>query len=130
MSFRILLDEIRSNLLQITKKLQIPDIPFTLEPAKSGFGDVTCNVAFLASKHLKKSPFDIAKLISDEYQKNLGDLVSKVEPHQSGYLNFYANNAPLNRLIINAAKNVTYGEVDIGKKSKIIVEHTTVNPNK
>lgn len=130
MSFRILLDEIRSNLLQIIQRLQIPEIPFTLEPAKSGFGDATCNIAFLASKHLKKSPYDIARLISDEYQKNLGALVSKVEPHPSGYLNFYANNAPLNRLIITAAQDASYGEIDIGKKSKVIVEHTSVNPNK
>ncbi len=130
MSFRILLDEIRVNLAQVTKRLQIPDVPFTLEPAKSGFGDVTCNIAFLASKHLKKSPYNISKLISDEYQKNLGELVSKVEPHQSGYLNFHANNAPLNRLIITAAQNKDYGTIDIGKKSKVIVEHTSVNPNK
>jgi arginyl-tRNA synthetase len=101
-----------------------------LEPAKPGFGDATCNIAFLVSKHLKKSPYDIAKLISDEYQKNLGSLVSKVEPHQSGYLNFHANNAPLNRLVITAAQDKNYGEIDIGKKSKVIVEHTSVNPNK
>jgi len=130
MSFRILLDDIRSNLLQITKRLQIPETSFTLEPAKSGFGDVTCNIAFLASKHLKKKPHDIAKMISDEYQKNMGVLVSKVEPHPSGYLNFYADNAQLNRLVITAAKDANYGAVDIGKKSKVIVEHTSVNPNK
>ncbi|TBR11948.1 MAG: arginine--tRNA ligase [Candidatus Nitrosotenuis sp.] len=130
MSFRVLLDEIRTNLLQVTTRLQIPEVSFTLEPAKSEFGDVTCNIAFLTSKHLKKRPYDIAKLISDEYQKNLGTLVSKVEPHQSGYLNFYANNAQLNRLVINAAKDAIYGMVDIGKKSRVIVEHTSVNPNK
>ncbi|TBR26011.1 MAG: arginine--tRNA ligase [Candidatus Nitrosotenuis sp.] len=130
MSFRVLLDEIRSNLLQVTTKLQIPEVFFTLEPAKSEFGDVTCNVAFLASKHLKKKPYDIAKMISDEYQKTTSPLVSKVEPHQSGYLNFYANNAQLNRLVISATQDPNYGMVDIGKKSKVIVEHTSVNPNK
>ena len=129
MSFRILLDEIKSNLLQTIKRLEIPEVPFVLEPAKSGFGDVTCNIAFLASKHLKKKPYDIAKLISDEYQ-NSGTLVSKVEPHQSGYLNFYANYAPLNRLIITATLDKNYGTVDIGKNSQVIVEHTSVNPNK
>ena len=130
MSFRIMLDEIKSNLLQITKKLQIPDVPFALEPAKPGFGDVSCNVAFLTSKHLKKKPYDIAKLISDEYEKNIGSLVSKVEPHPSGYLNFYANNTSLSRLVITAARDEHYGDVDIGKRSKVIVEHTSVNPNK
>ena len=130
MSFRALLDEIRTNLLQVTTRLQIPEVPFTLEPAKSEFGDVTCNIAFLTSKHLKKKPYDIAKMISDEYQKSPGALVSKVEPHQSGYLNSYANNAQLNRLVINAVQDASYGTVDIGKKSKIIVEHTSVNPNK
>ena len=60
----------------------------------------------------------------------MGALVSKVEPHQSGYLNFYANNASLNRLVITATQDANYGTVDIGKKSKVIVEHTSVNPNK
>jgi arginyl-tRNA synthetase len=130
MSFKILLDEINTNLAAITNELGIPDTAFVLEPAKEGFGDVTCNIAFLAAKQLKKKPYDIAQTISKKYEKFLGQLVAKAEAHQSGYLNFYVNNEQFCRIIIPATQEDDYGTVNIGKKSHLIVEHTSVNPNK
>jgi arginyl-tRNA synthetase len=130
MSFRMLLEEIQKNLGTILKEEKMPDSGFTLEPAKEGFGDVTCNVAFIAAKTLKKKPNEIARLIADKYSKFLGALIEKVEAHQSGYLNFYANTPYLCKLIITESQKDDYGTIDIGKKSKIVVEHTSVNPNK
>jgi arginyl-tRNA synthetase len=129
MSFRVLLEEINENLSKIITDLGIKT-DFVLEPAKEGFGDVTCNVAFLAAKQLKKKPFDIAKSISENYSKFLDNLVSKVEAHQSGYLNFYANNSKLCEIIVSATQKDDFGNVDIGKNSRLVVEHTSVNPNK
>lgn len=130
MSFRILLDEINKNLSIILKDEKMEESGFVLEPAKEGFGDVTCNVAFIAAKALKKKPYDIAKLIAEKYQRFLGGMVSKVDAHQSGYLNFYANMEKLCRTIITASQKDDYGAIDVGKKSKVVVEHTSVNPNK
>ncbi len=130
MSFRILLEEIRANLATILDEERIQKSGFVLEPAKEGFGDVTCNVAFVAAKTLKKKPNEVAKLIAEKYSRFLGGVVEKVEAHQSGYLNFYANAAVLCKMIITASQKDDYGTIDIGKKSKVVVEHTSVNPNK
>ncbi|MEM3063876.1 MAG: arginine--tRNA ligase [Candidatus Nitrosotenuis sp.] len=130
MSFKVLLDEIGLHLSDIVKEEKLGDLAFTLEPAKEGFGDVTCNIAFLAAKALKKKPYDIAKLLQAKYEKFLGGFVSKVEAHPSGYLNFYADNEKLSRLIITASQKDDYGSTDVGKKSSVVVEHTSVNPNK
>ena len=123
MSFRLLLDEIRKNLLTILQEQQIPDLSFTLEPAKEGFGDVTCNIAFLASKTLKKRPNEIAQLIASQYEKFIGELVSKVESHPSGYVNFYADNGKLAKIVIVQSQSDDFGSIDIGNGTKITVEH-------
>lgn len=130
MSFRLLLDEIRKNLLTILQAQQIPDLSFTLEPAKEGFGDVTCNVAFLAAKTLKKRPNEIAQLVASQYEKFVGELVSKVEAHPSGYVNFYADDGKLAKIVIIQSQRNDFGSIDIGNGTKITVEHTSVNPNK
>jgi arginyl-tRNA synthetase len=130
MSFRVLLEEINKNLSTILEDLGILESGFTLESAKEGFGDVTCNVAFVTAKTLKKKPHDIAASIAEKYSKFLGGLVSKTEAHPSGYLNFYANMEKLCSIIIQASQKNDYGALDLGKKSPVVVEHTSVNPNK
>jgi len=131
MTLRLLLDEIKLNTERICTKLNYPQTEFEVtEASRSEFGDVSCNVAFLLAKSLKKKPFDIAKQISEEYQKNLGEFVKQVVPHTSGYVNFFANYSALNTSTITASLDKNYGSVNIGNKTKIVVEHTSVNPNK
>jgi len=130
LTFKILLDEINSNIQKIIEQLNLPQTLFVVEPAKSNFGDVMCNVSFLLSKHLKKKPYDVAQIISDKYQPFLGKLVEKVEAHPSGYINFFADFSHLNRIILKSSMKANYGFLDLGHKSKIVVEHTSVNPNK
>ena len=69
MTFQVLLDEIKSNVNKSLQELGYPEVSFTVEPAKKGFGDVSCNVCFLLAKHLKKKPNEIAQTISENYQK-------------------------------------------------------------
>jgi len=130
MSFRVLLDEIRKNLSIILEQEKISNVAFSLESAKEGFGDVSCNVAFLAAKTLKKRPNEIAQSISSQYEKHVGGLVSKVEAHPSGYVNFYADSGKLGKIVITQSQKDDYGSIDVGHGSKITVEHTSVNPNK
>ncbi|MGI0083403.1 MAG: arginine--tRNA ligase [Nitrosopumilaceae archaeon] len=131
MTLRLLLDEIKSNMHQICSKLNYPIAEFEVtEASRPEFGDVSCNVAFLLAKSLKKKPFEIAKQISDEYQKNLGKFVKQVTPHESGYVNFFANHLTLNNSTIASSIEKNYGTVSVGNKTKVVVEHTSVNPNK
>ena len=130
MTFKILLEEIHLNIQKIIDELDLPQIPFVVEPTKLNFGDVTCNVSFLLAKHLKKKPYEVAKIISEKYRPYLGKLIQKVDAHQSGYINFFANYSQLNAIILKASVKDNYGFLDLGKKSRIVVEHTSVNPNK
>ena len=130
MTFKSIIDEIENNLNKILENLSISDVSFSVEPAKPGFGDVSSNVSFLLAKKLKKSPKEISEMISQEYSKLPQTLVLKSESHPSGYVNFYANWDKLNQLILSESYLPEFGDVEIGNKSKIVVEHTSVNPNK
>jgi arginyl-tRNA synthetase len=130
LSFKSLIDEIENNLYKILEDMSISDISFTVEPAKPGFGDVSSNIAFLLAKPLKKNPKEIANVISEKYRKFQNMLVSVVEPHPSGYLNFYADWEKLSQLILSEADLDEFGSINFGNDLSIVVEHTSVNPNK
>jgi len=130
MTFKSIIDEIENNLNKILDDMSISDVKFSVEPAKPGFGDVSSNVSFLLSKQLKKSPKDIAEIISEKYMHLSKILVLKSEAHPSGYLNFFADWTKLSQLIISESYLDTFGDVDVGNNSTIVIEHTSVNPNK
>ena len=130
MTFKSILDEIENNLNKILSDLSISGIKFSVEPAKPGFGDASSNISYLLARQLKKSPKEIAEMLSAKYSDCTSTLVLKSEAHPSGYLNFYANWDKLNQLILSESYLETCGDVDIGNDSTIVVEHTSVNPNK
>ncbi|MFQ5781423.1 MAG: arginine--tRNA ligase [Nitrosopumilus sp.] len=130
MTFKSLIDEIDNNLNKILDDLSVTNVAFSVEPAKPGFGDASSNISFLLSRQLKKSPKDIAEMLSEKYQTCKNTLVLKSEAHPSGYLNFFADWGKLGQLILSESHLLEFGDVDIGKNSSIVVEHTSVNPNK
>ena len=130
MSYQALVSEANENIQKIISKLGLKSVEFSVVPAKSGFGDLSCNVAFLLAKELKKKPFDISKQFSDEYSNYLSDFISKTEAHPSGYLNFFVNQPKINEVIIQDSIKEDYGSLSLGVGKTITVEHTSVNPNK
>ena len=130
MTFQAIIGEIENNLKKILDELSISDVSFSVEVAKPGFGDVSSNIAFLLAKKLQKSPKDITQMLSEKYSQCTSTLVLKTEAHPSGYLNFFADWTKLSKLILSESYLDTFGDVDIGNNSNIIVEHTSVNPNK
>ncbi|MDQ5869770.1 MAG: arginine--tRNA ligase [Thermoproteota archaeon] len=107
-----------------------------LEPTKKEFGDITCNVAFLLGKKLKKSPYEIASTIVKNYlkasiEKQQPSFIASVEAHAVGYINFAVDCVELGGITLKTVlQDKNYGFVDIGRGKKVIVEHTSVNPNK
>lgn len=131
MTLRLLFDEIRLSVKQACDNLDYPITEFDIsEASRPEFGDVRCNVGFLLAKALKKRPFDIAQALERECKKNIGTLVSDVSAHSSGYLNFVANYSSLIPQVIRSSLSQDYGQVDLGKNTKMVIEHTSVNPNK
>jgi len=130
MSYQALVSEAHENVQKIISKLGLKSVEFSVVPAKSGFGDLSCNVAFLLAKELKKKPFDISKQFSDEYSNHLSEFISKTEAHPSGYLNFFVNQPKINQVIIQNSIKEDYGNLSLGFGKTVTVEHTSVNPNK
>lgn len=141
MTFRLLIDEIRELLSTSLSNLGYNQQDFNIsESPRKEFGDLSCNVAFLLSKKLKKKPFDIAnEIIKEELnpyieRKKANKSVSfilSVESHPSGYINFKANIVNLASHTLKAVlENSNYGFMNIGHYQKITIEHTSINPNK
>jgi len=130
MTFKAIIDEIENNLKKILSDISVLEVDFSVEPSKSGFGDVSSNISFLLANQLKKSPKDIAEMISQRYLELPKTLVVRSKPHPSGYVNFLADWEKLNQLILSESILPEFGNVDLGKNSTVVVEHTSVNPNK
>jgi arginyl-tRNA synthetase len=141
LTFRLLIDEIRELLSTSLSNLGYNQQDFNIsESPRKEFGDLSCNVAFLLSKKLKKKPFDIAnEIIKEELNpyierekanKSVSFILS-VESHPSGYINFKANIVNLASHTLKAVlENANYGFMNIGHYQKITIEHTSINPNK
>ena len=100
MVFLNLLENIRSKTAEILDAKNYEHVKFSVESAKPGFGDITCNVPFLLSKQLKKSPQEISRELSTMY--NFDDMpeIKNVESHPSGYLNFSIDYTKFNDFVI------------------------------
>jgi arginyl-tRNA synthetase len=136
MTFRALVAEIRKIIADSLSAAGYQAVEFDVsEPPRKEFGDLTCNVAFSLSKQLKKAPAKIAaELIESQIRPRITaeSLVQKVEPHPAGYINFFANYEKLSPATLGAvlASPGTYGHYDAGGGKHVVIEHTSVNPNK
>ena len=128
MAFLNIINQVKENISKIIEEKGYDKVDFVVEYSRSGFGDITCNVAFLLAKNLKKTPQEIAQEFASEY--NLGNDLEKVDAHKNGYLNFFINTNSFNSAVLPESLKENYGSIDIGKNSKLVVEHTSVNPNK
>ena len=92
MTLRILLHEVRELVSSALTSAGYPVIEFDVsEPPQHAFGDLSCNVAFLLSKHLKKPPTKIATELAEAIRPRLqGSYILSTDP-AGGYINFRAN---------------------------------------
>ena len=138
MSFKKFISESNEVIKYSLGKLNIKNESYTLtEPTKDEFGDLSCNVAFLLTKELQKSPYAIASMLVEQYPQfrngknpESKSYVSSVVAHESGYINFKANFTLIGKRMIDDILKNDYTCLNIGKNKKVIIEHTSVNPNK
>ena len=130
MAFLSILNQVKQHISKIIEEKGYDKVNFVVESSKSGFGDITCNIAFLLAKTLKKTPQQIAEEFVSAYDTSSDDQLDRVEAHQSGYINFFLDTNSFNKSILSESQKKNYGSIDIGNNSKLIVEHTSVNPNK
>jgi arginyl-tRNA synthetase len=108
--------------VEVEKYLEIPPQP--------DLGDLafTC---FELAKVEKRNPRDIAADIVDGIKLPKGSLIEKVEV-KGGYVNFFFNWRKISEIALKEVldKKEKYGKPDKVEKKKIMVEHTSTNPNK
>ncbi|MGB8476268.1 MAG: arginine--tRNA ligase [Candidatus Acidiferrum sp.] len=95
-------------------------------PPKIEMGEAASPVCFEMAKRLKKAPRVIAQEIANGLGKVEG--IARIEVAGSGYLNFYFDRAAFwqEAQLEAAAKSAAASS----RSGKVIVEHTSINPNK
>lgn len=136
MAFKLLISEVTSLLNDVLGKLNYPSVDFSVgEPPRPDLGDVYSNIAFQLSKQLKRKPPEIAREIYEKVVKPYLDakkdsMISSAEAHPAGYLNFRANYTQLTYETLSKTNMFKDRAIDIGKNKRVLIEHTSVNPNK
>src|SRR3989338_1814501 len=121
------MDEFREDILKFLKKeTKLENIPLEVPPNPE-MGDYAFP-CFVLSKEWKKSPMDIPKELSSKFKPT--KLVAEARP-TGPYINFFVNK---NKIAQDTLKDVLkqknkFGSSGIGKKKKILLEHTSINPN-
>jgi arginyl-tRNA synthetase len=135
MSFRNFVSEADSLIALASKSLgyQVPEHLEWEVPSSKGFGDVSFRTGFQLAKSARKSPSDIVSSIASSIEIEFASqkhYVKKVDGHPAGFLNFTFDTKSFFQDVLNSAIRKDYGVLDLGKGSSVLVEHTSVNPNK
>ena len=132
MSFYNILKEdinkiLKDNILKKNYKKEIYNMFQVSEPPKDKFGDVSSNAAFSLSKFLKTNPKNFANILVKELKKIGYIETAKVEG--PGFINLsLKKDFWINELKKVLFKNDNYGESNIGKSKKVIIEFVSANP--
>ena len=132
MTFRELKTQTKESLTRITEEIGQSQIQFNLEESpKPELGDLSTNISFQLTKILKKDTKEIAEEIISLIKDEKLDLIEEVYAHENGYINFRIKYSTFSAKVLKlAVENKDYGSINIGNKKRVMVEHTSVNPNK
>jgi arginyl-tRNA synthetase len=95
-------------------------------PPKLEMGEAASPVCFELAKRLKKAPRQIAQEIANSLPKIAG--VARVEVAGGGYLNAYLDRAAFFDALLSEQQATPQPVTNFSHK--VIVEHTSINPNK
>ncbi len=112
-------------------KMKVDEVISTLEePTESKMGDLASTVSFVLAKKYKKAPIQVANEILPEMTKI--PFVKECKVGGAGYLNYFLSWSDITRLVLKSVmkSGLNYGQNDIGKGSKVVVESPAVTPSK
>src|SRR5512137_1706125 len=112
-----------TELLQGEYDLSGVEFGFSL-PAERKFGDLSSTLAFSLAKRVKAKPFQLAAGMAERLQGRLAE-VEAIRVAGGGFLNFYLRRDDFLR---DQWRNLDRPRPPRGEK--VIVEHTSINPNK
>ena len=118
---------LKQNLLKKNYKKEIYDMFQVSDPPKDKFGDVSTNAALSLSKFLKTNPENFADILIKELKKI--DYIEDIKVEGHGFINLLLKkDFWINELKQVLLKEDKYGENNIGKSKKVIIEFVSANP--
>jgi arginyl-tRNA synthetase len=140
MLFETTKQEIRHQMKEVLSHYNLNEnnsIDFEIsEPPLKEYGDFSCNIAFPLSKILKKSPLEIANDIAHNilpffYGKNNSkSLIELVSVEKPGFINFKIDISRFSSKFFSDLPLITQIPKCGTANELILIEHTSVNPNK
>lgn len=109
-----------------------PDSVQLSTPPERAFGERATNVAFRLAPERREAPRQIAAAIAAQFDRNGYTFLKSVEPAGTGFINFRLDYAAFIPHTISAIAQHpdTFGRRENSSPQRIVVEHTSVNPNK
>ena len=108
---------------------QLPDVKYG-QPPTPEMGELSTPVCFQLARTLRQPPNEIAETIIKNLPLETSQLIKSVEAVQ-GYINFHTDTTNYTKLVLEAviAEDTEYGFVKTENPQKVMVEHTSANPN-
>ncbi len=127
MIIEIIKSDLLISLSKVAKGIEIADIILN-SPQHKAHGDFSTPIALELAKQLKKSPIEIANNIV----ANLSTIkyVLKIEVIKPGFINFFVDYDQLSKDLLTKISLNELSDLSKYKDIKILIEHTSVNPNK
>ena len=123
--------KIKQIVKEALKKLEIKEVDFAVEhPEDFENGDYSTNVAMACAKEFKTNPKELAEKIKNEIEKNLPEEIEKVEVAGTGFINFHLSRKFFSGKVEQILNQKNFGDNEIFKDKKIMVEYTDPNPFK
>ena len=120
---------LRDALAKLIRAKYHVELPIVLErPPKIDMGEAASPVCFELAKRLKKAPRQIAQEIQNALPPIPG--IAKLDVAGAGYLNAYFDRGAFWEAAQSEAKQTGTTQTAKHSADKIIVEHTSINPNK
>lgn len=122
---------IKTTLTELQQAGKVPaELPvFQVDATKDKqHGDFACNIAMILAKPLQRKPREVAEMIVSALPAS--KQIKKVDIAGPGFINFFLTSEALYTIITDIlAEGDTYGQSDIGKGKRVLVEFVSANPN-
>ncbi len=123
---KFLHEKIKERIIALLKndyEIADADLVFSL-PVERKFGDLSTNLAFVLAKKTKNKPFLLANAMAEKLHDQLPEIES-IQVAGGGFVNFYLRREPF---LLYQWQN--RDRALPSRSEKVIVEHTSINPNK
>ena len=108
---------------------ELPDAKYSTPPTPD-MGELSSPACFQLARTLRQPPMKIAETITQNIPVETSKLIEKSEA-VGGYINFYTDTAEYSKLVLDTitGEDKEYGFIKVSEPQKVMVEHTSANPN-